>query len=425
MTVSAMAPAFLQSEKESLPAGLDDFRLKHWQAFQKEGLPTRKNEYWKYSDISSFAQKTFSPAEKMDANQLTQVIQQYRLQNDDSILMVLINGYFMPELSDMAKLPQNILVCGMDEAISLHEACISVNMFDVEQTEKFPFACLNAAKFNDGLFIALPDDCQLKAPLHLLSLTMGETDFMTHPRHMILLGQNSHCTFVEEYHSLENTHCMMNSVTTIHLEKQASLQHYKIQQAGKKATHLANHFVHQKQDSRYSHVNISKGAQFARDDVVVQLLEKGAECHTGGFYHLRDENQYIDNHIEINHIAPHSQSDMLYKGIVDNQSRAVFNGRLHVKQDAQHILAWQGNHNLLLSKQAEVYSKPELEIYADDVKCKHGATIGQLDQDALYYMCSRGISRSDAINILLQGFAEDILKRVTHSGIRERMQEAL
>jgi len=155
------------------------------------------------------------------------------------------------------------------------------------------------------------------------------------------------------------------------------------------------------------------------------LLEKGAQCQTGGFYHLREANQYIDNHIEINHEAAHSSSDMLYKGIVDNRSRAVFNGRLYVKQDAQKILAHQANHNLLLSTQAEVYSKPELEIYADDVKCKHGATIGQLDQDALFYMCSRGIPYADAVNILLRGFAEEILDRVTHAGMKKRVQEAL
>ena len=218
---------------------------------------------------------------------------------------------------------------------------------------------------------------------------------------------------------------MMNMMTTIHVAKNAKMQHYKIQQEGRKAVHLASHFVHQQQNSTFSHVNFSSGALFARDDLVVQLLESGAECHTGGFYHLRYDQQFIDNHVVINHVAAHSNSDMLYKGIMENKSRAVFNGRLHVEKNAQKILAYQANHNLLLSKDAEVYSKPELEIYADDVKCKHGATTGQLDEQALFYMRSRGIPRHEALSILLQGFAEEIMQRITHEGIRRRVQEAL
>ncbi len=153
------------------------------------------------------------------------------------------------------------------------------------------------------------------------------------------------------------------------------------------------------------------------------MQEPGAACQASGFYHLHRAHQYIDHHVEINHVAPHTNSEMVYKGILDNQSRAVFNGRLFVKKDAQKIVAHQANHNLLLSNRAEIYSKPELEIYADDVKCKHGATTGQLDQDALFYMRARGIGYQEAVNILLQGFADEIIDRVHHKGVKMRVKE--
>jgi Fe-S cluster assembly protein SufD len=181
--------------------------------------------------------------------------------------------------------------------------------------------------------------------------------------------------------------------------------------------------VQQKQDSLVTLKNFSAGGLFARDEIAASLQESGANCRTQGFYHLRNACQYIDNHIDIDHIAPHSQSTMLYKGILNHKSRAVFNGRLHVHANAQKIVAHQANHNILLSNDAEIYTKPELEIYADDVKCKHGATVGQLDQDALFYLRSRGIPEAEAIQLLLEGFAEEIMQEITHLGIRIRVNE--
>ena len=157
--------------------------------------------------------------------------------------------------------------------------------------------------------------------------------------------------------------------------------------------------------------------------MIAVLKESGADCHTAGFYRLKTDKQYIDNHITIDHIAPFTSSEMLYKGILENKSRAVFNGRLHVGNQAKKILAYQAHHNLLLSNKAEVYTKPELEIYADDVKCKHGATTGQLDHDALFYLQSRGINRSEAMNMLLKGFAGDIMQRVIHPDIKAHIEK--
>lgn len=425
--MTATTPAFLSGQQKfsDESAWLTKFREENWQAFLKQGVPDRKNEYWKYDDLGFLAHQQFSAAPIPDEESLIDVMHQHRLRSGDGILLVMVNGHFMPFLSDLIKLPMGITVCSINQALQTHADCIENYFPELTDVNKYPFAALNAAQFTDGLFLKMDDNVQLKSPLHLLSLNIGKNNFMASCRNLILMGKDSECILVEEYFSSVEQMYFMNIATTMHLANNAKLQHYKLQQENNKAVHIANHSIHQQQDSYYSHLNVSCGAQFSRDDLVIRLNETGAKCNTGGFYYSRNNAQTIDNHVDITHAAKHSQSEMLYKGILDNQSRAIFNGRLHVEKDAQQILAYQGNHNLLLSRQAEVYSKPELEIYADDVKCKHGATTGQLDQDALFYLRSRGIPERESMKILLEGFAEEILDRITHPGIRSRVQEAL
>lgn len=395
----------------------------NWEHFVKHQLPTRNDERFKYADFSFLAGKTFSAAQPINADDLIDTVNQHRLRQGNNILLVLVNGYFMPSLSDLHKLPDEVIACSMTKASQQYADAMVANWGKSINIKKHPFAGINAAMCKDGLFLHLPDNCELDASLHVLSIVVDQNEFMTHPWNMLVMGANSKLTLVEEYFSLAKQTYLMNVVTTIVAGKGAHLKHYKIQQEGKGAIHIANTFIQQQQDSRIEFTNFSMGSAFARDDVVALLQEPGANCNTAGFYHLTQDNQYIDHHIDIEHAAPNSNSEMLYKGILENKSRAVFNGSLYVKKDAQKIVAHQANHNLLLSKDAEIYSKPELEIYADDVKCKHGATTGQLDQEALFYMRSRGIPYQDAMSILLQGFAEEIMQRVTHDGVKMRVME--
>jgi Fe-S cluster assembly protein SufD len=361
----------------------------------------------------------------VDADNLLDGVQQNRLQRCDSVMLVLVNGYFMPLLSDLNKLPEGVIACSMRDSAHQHLDLIKTHLKENIDADLYPFASLNASQLTDGLFLYLPDDMDMPLPVHLVSIVTGTEEFLAHPRHIFILGKNSKLVFLEEHYSHTDLSYMMNIVTSLVVEENAKLEYYKLQCEGKNAVHMAHTFIRQKQNSSVSFTDFATGGTFARDEIVVKLQEPGAECRTGGFYRLHDDNQYIDHHIDIDHLAPRSNSEMLYKGILDNKSRAVFNGRLHVEQNAQKILAYQANHNLLLSNNAEVYSKPELEIYADDVKCKHGATTGQLDQDALFYMRSRGIEYAEAMNILLKGFAEEVLQRVTHPGIKLRLQELL
>ena len=406
----------------SSPAWLKDLRQRHWNAVRSHGLPTRKDERWKYTELTFLDEEKTLASREIDEKLAEVCIQQHRLQQEQSILLVLVNGYFMPSMSDVTQLPANAIVCGLNEALQQHEVLVKQHMTETDNTTHYPFANLNAALFSDGLFIYLPNDCRVTKPIHLLSIVTDANAFIAHPRHVFVLGKNSQLTLLEEYTASAVGSYVMNIVSTVYVGANSLFEHYKIQNESGRAAHLANTFIFQQQDSSVTSTHFSSGGQFSRDDVIVKLQETGAHCQTSGFYQLKQDNQYIDHHVIIDHVAPRSCSDMLYKGILDKKSRAVFNGRVHVGKDAQKIEAHQQNHNLLLSNQAEIYSKPELEIYSDDVKCKHGATTGQLDEDALFYLQSRGLERKEALNMLLQSFAADIVERVTHDEIKAHIK---
>ena len=384
-------------------------REKRWNDFIEQGLPSRKQESWKYTDLSILTRQKFVAATPADPASYRQIVQAHRLVTD-AIMLVFVNGFYAPSLSDGDKLPKGAVV-------TTNHA-----QHAITNTDNHPFAALNQAIAAENFALQLADRLEINEPVQFLSITSDSDPSVCHPRRLVKLGIASRMKLLEECVSLSARPYLSNVVTNIEMGEGACLEYNKIQTEGKHAIHLSAIFIHQKKDSRVLFTNFSSGSMFARDDVVVALQEAGAECKTGGFYRLNESGQYIDNHIDINHAAPSSQSEMLYKGILDKQSKAVFNGRLHVEKNAQKILAYQANHNLLLSNYAEVYSKPELEIYADDVKCKHGATTGQIDDDALFYMQSRGIKRQDALNMLLQGFAEDVFERITCLDMRKRAE---
>ncbi len=404
----------------NLPAWLIAYRAKHRDAFASNGLPTSKNERWKYADATFLSKQDYVSATRVNYDELTAIVNQHRLQ--DTILVTMVNGYFMPQLSELHVFPDNVVICDVVQAWQEYADLSKIAAFE---TKDYPFASLNIANAVSGIFLYLPKDTQLEKPVHLLSIMTGQENIIAHSQHFFMLGEASKLTIVEEFCSTGDQSYLLNTLSTISLDKKAEFHQVKLQHESLNAVHIANKFVQQQQDSNAYFTHFATGARFAREDITLALQESGANCKTAGFYHLTKDNQLIDNHVDVLHQAPRSDSEMLYKGILDKKSRAIFNGRLCVKKDAQKILAYQANHNLLLSNLAEVYSKPELEIYADDVKCKHGASTGQLDQEALFYLRSRGIPYKEAMDILLQGFAEEVLQRVTHAATKQRVQEIL
>lgn len=399
---------------------LNDFRAKQWDAFLQQGLPTQRDERWKYVDLSFLNSPVIPVQTGTHCDQAVQMMDP-RLCGSDKFIF--IDGHFSSHLSAQRESPAGVILCPLSQALKQYEDIVKTYWTHETDTKKYPFAGLNGVLFHDGLFLYLPDGCEVQMPIHLLFVAQSSHSFTAHPRNLIVLGKRSKLTFIEEYISLSANSYWMNVVNQIFVEQDAMLNYCKIQTEDEQARHLATTFIKQKKNSRVDFTVFSTGGSLARDDLAISLQEQEASCRTAGFYRLRHNDQYIDHHVDIDHRAARSRSEMLYKGILEKKSRAVFNGRIYVEQTAQKTSAYQGNHHLLLSPEAEVVAKPELEIYADDVQCKHGATVGQLDQEALFYLRSRGISQQEAMHILLQGFAADIMQRVTQTDIMHRVRE--
>lgn len=412
-----------KSQKNALPPWLVKYQEQQRDLFSRMGLPTRRDDRWKYTDLTFLLSRQFTSPGETSIDRVREVVTAYRKKINDEAFIVMVNGEFVPSVSDTAVLPEGVTVCGMGDALREHEALIKAFLHAEMNSQQCPFAVLNTALFSSGLFFHVPEAIHIDKPVHLLFLALDQSGFIANPRQVMILGKASRLTLVEHCCSVSSQSYFMNSVTQISAGEACELDYVKWQNEQAQAVHMAHYFVSQKKDSRLVMTNLTAGGAFSRDDVMVNLSESGAECRTGGFYRLSRDDQYVDHHININHAAPHSNSEMLFKGILDKKSRAVFNGRLHVEKGSQKITAYQANHNLLLSDNAEIYSKPELEIYADDVKCKHGATIGQLDQDAMFYLCSRGIEKKEAQSMLMQGFADEIFERITHDTLRLHAKE--
>lgn len=380
-----------------------------------------KHDRWKYTDLSVLDKHVFVE-KNIDAQLTLDAVNAYRLPQD-SVMLVMANGKFMPAFSDLAKLPAGVVVMSMQQARQQHAELVQQYLVGEITSADYPFAAMNLEDEHDGLFLFVPENIEISLPLHLLSVTKGNESTRTQIQNMMVFGNNSRATLLQEYVSQHELAHFNNVVTSVNAGQGSAVQWIKHQHENTQAIHMENYFVRQEQDSEFDITHLSLGAQFSRDDIRAALQATGAICRTSGFYHTSRDGQYVDHHVDILHQQPHTQSDMLYKGIMDKKSRAVFNGKLYVEHQAQKTNAVQGNHHILLSPLAEAYAKPELEIYADDVKCKHGATTGQLDQDALFYLRARGISEQEARTILLNSFAEDVLQRIQNQAIQQHIRQ--
>lgn len=398
------------------------YQKAHWEAFLAQGWPTRQDERWKYADLSFLLHQDFIPAPQGQDERLQAFIEERRSLIGDAFLLVFINGFFSKSHSDLSRLPSSLELGSMAEALHRHTDKVSAYLLAKEKLQGYPFAQLNASLFHDGSFLFLAEDCKLSQPVHVLSIAVGEMPFAAHPHHMLIMGKRSRLVLIEEHVSLSEQPYLMNSMNSWHLDADAEFDYYKIQDESKQASHIAATFLNQKQNSQARLTYFSFDHAFSRDDVVVTLQEEGASCQTAGFYQLSADDQYRHHHIDIRHAAPRSRSGMLFKGILDKKSTAIFHGKIYVDHAAQAICAYQGSHHLLLSDQSAVRTRPELEIYADDVQCKHGATTAQLDADALFYLRSRGIPRDAAVKILLHGFAEEVIQSVACAAVKTRLR---
>ena len=407
------------------PAWLQALRKESMAVFAASGFPDTSLEDWRYTNLLPLARTAWAPA-RAGAGALDRpAIERLSFPVFACSVFVFVNGRFAKELSAPRALSGSLEVGSLRSAVAACPALVEPHLARLAKTSGAPLVALNTALFEDGAFVRLPEGSAVEAPIHLVHLALpGAGPSASHPRTLVVAERGSRATVIEDFVSLGAGRTLTNAVTEIALGEGASLEHVTLQREHEDAAHLATLHVRQERDSLYKAHGISLGGTMTRNDLRAVLDGTGAECELNGFY-VASGRQHVDNHTTVDHARPHGTSREVYKGVLDGEARGVFAGRVIVRPDAQKTSAQQTNKNLLLSRDAEVNSKPQLEILADDVKCSHGSTIGQLDEDALFYLRARGIDTRAAQALLMRAFATEITARISISALRERIDELL
>lgn len=393
--------------------------------FAELGFPTVRDEEWKYTNVAPLAEISFRPA-SYEVNRVTSdLVARARAGPVKAIQAVFVNGYYSPELSSLRRLPQGVEVGSLAAALSRQAGSVEAHLARYADYREHAFVALNTALMRDGALVYVPEGGMVKEPIHLLFISVaGKEATVSHPRNLIVIGRGSQATIVESYCGMEEELYFTNAVTEIVVGENGVGEHYKVQREGEKAFHIATLQARLERNSNFSSHSISLGGALVRNEVNAVLDGEGGECALNGLY-MVSGRQHVDNHTRIDHVKAHCNSRELYKGVLDGKSRGVFSGKIYVHEGAEKTDAKQTNNNLLLSQEALIDTKPQLEIYNNDVKCAHGSTIGQLDQDAIFYLRSRGISREDARNLLSYAFASDVISRIRIDPMRAQMDELL
>lgn len=409
----------------ALPAGAPAFlralRARGRERFAALGFPTTRDEDWKYTNLAPLARETFAAAPAGPPDGAAALAAAARL--DGAVELVFVNGRFAPSLSTRPALPAGMVVESLAAACASHAARVEPHLGSLVAIDADGMAALNTACVQDGAFVHLPDGCDLAAPIHCLFVSLANgTATVSHPRVLIVAGAGSRAAVIEQH--VGRGRYWTNAVTELVVGAGAALTHHKVQREDTAAFHLAAIAAAQAGDSHFGSHAVAVGAALSRAAIATRLDAPGAACAFDGLY-IADGAQHVDHHTTIDHARPRGTSRELYKGILAGRATGVFNGKVFVRPDAQQSDAQQMNQNLLLSDDAQVDTKPQLEIFADDVKCSHGATIGQLDDDAIFYLRARGIDQDEARRLLIYGFANELVDRVTVAPLRHQLEALL
>jgi len=417
-----------QSTTASDPAWFGRLRESAMDRFQQLGFPSLKEEEWKYTNVAAISKLNFDPAAiGADAQMTSAELARFGYIESQSSQLVFVNGILRSDLSSLADLPVGLVAIDLAEAIAdaKYGELVREHLARSADYNANAFTALNTAFVSSGAFILIPKGIELESPLHLNFLgdpsRHGASNF---PRVLIISEENSRATVIESYAGTSDAAYFTNAVVEIVLKDGARLEHYKVQRESIDAYHIATTSADLGSNSSYDSTTINFGARLSRHDIHVKMAHEGAECWVDGLY-VVSSDQHTDTHSVIDHQQPHCTSHQLYKGILDGKSRAVFNGKIFVRHGAQKTDAMQTNKNLLLSDEARVDTKPQLEILADDVKCAHGAAVGQIDEDEMFYLETRGIHPDLAKNLLTYGFAEEVIGKIKIDSIRAQLDEAV
>jgi Fe-S cluster assembly protein SufD len=412
--------AFSQQRLKMDSAALQTLRRQAAQRFQALGLPTRRMEAWKYTDLSALANSSFEQASVSSVS--AESIQPFIY--DGCHQLAFVNGHWAPELSHIEALPAGCILGSLAEALQEHPDLVEPHLGKMASFEDQSFVALNTAFIEDGAFVYVPQGAVIEKPIHLLFIsTVKDQATVSYPRNLVVAKANSQAMIIESYVGLEAGYFTC-PVTEIVAEENAVLDHYKIQREHLKAFHMATMQVQLGRNSSFSSLSMAAGGALARTDLHANLDAEGVDCTLNGLYLVKDD-QRVDHHIYVDHRKPYGTSHQLFKGLLDGKSRAVFSGKVYVHPNAQKTDAQQSNRNLLLSDESLVHTNPQLEIFADDVKCSHGATVGQLDKEAIFYLRSRGLDEIAARRLLTYGFASDVLEQIQISAVRNDLEKLL
>jgi Fe-S cluster assembly protein SufD len=426
--------------------GLARTREEAFARFLTLGFPTTKDEEWRFTSVAPIAEQRFALAAPRAADAASAGLGGFRLEGLFATELVFVDGRYAPALSRAGDLPRGVRVENLRSAATAGDEGAR-HLARVAPAGRHAFVALNTAFLADGAFIHVPAHAVVERPIHVLFISTGAANgravrhggppnqpwpvgspsdptLMAHPRVLVVLGDDSQASVVESYAGPDGTRYLTNAVTELVLGQQAVLDHYKLQHESVDAYHVGGTYIHTARSANCSSHSISLGGALVRNDVVAVLDGEGGECTLNGLY-VGDAQRLVDNHTTIDHAKAHCGSREIYKGILADRARGVFNGKIIVRADAQKTDAKQTNRALLLSHDAQINTKPQLEIFANDVKCTHGAAVGQLDEEAVFYLRSRGLGRAEARRLLIHAFAGDVLLRMPVAAIRDAVEQVL
>ncbi len=400
---------------------INSFRTKAFEKFSELGIPSRKDEAYKYTNLDLFFRhdyKTyFIPGEE-----------DFRKAEDfrcdvadlDTHGIVLMNGYYPTINGKLRELPGGIVIGSLNEASFKYPSVIEKHYGKYAVSETDGLIHLNTAMASDGVFIHVPRGSVLRKPVQVVNLVDSEEDTFSQHRNLIIVEENAEFTLIICDHTLSPGRFLTNAVTEVFVGENSRFNIIRVQNEHNNACKVTHTFIHQERNSYASSNNITLHGGLVRNSTYHYLGGEGAECNSYGLF-LSDKWQHTDNFVYVDHAFPNCTSNQLFKGVLDEMATGAFNGRIFVARDAQGTMAYQKNNNILLTDDAKMDSKPQLEIYADDVKCSHGATVGQLDENALFYMQSRGIGKREARLLLMFAFAHEVIQNINVDALRERL----
>ncbi len=409
-----------------LPAWLLPLRKAGMARFAELGFPTVHDEDWRFTNVAPLAKLPFEPmAGPTDDAAAKVVLEQYIFADLPGPRLVFVNGHFQAALSAVGRLPDGVKIASLAAALATDSAFLERQFGRFALTDGNSFAALNQAFFIDGGFVHIPAGKMVEEPIQLIFVSTARHSGDTiQPRNLIVAGAGSQATIIESYLSADRAAYFTNAVTEIVAGDNAVLEHVKFQDEAPDAFHLATIAGNFGRTSKVNVHSFALGARLSRNNIRAKLAGEGLECVLNGLYLTRGE-QLADHHMIVEHAQPHCASHEYFNGILDDKSKGVFHGRIYVHPAAQKTDAKQTNKNLLLSDDATADTKPQLEIYADDVKCTHGATIGQLNDESIFYLRSRGLSKDTARRMLIHAFAGEIIARVRHPAVREQLDQVV